>query len=106
MHYHVRIHHWVVEWFLIGVVCGIVALVNILARTLSPTQVDLTLFFGVLYWGIGGVICYAHEHLKIEQPMRYCREPSERGISEQREWHAASDFLLPGNRKSLMPPRY
>jgi len=106
MHYHVRIHQWVVEWFFVGVVCGIVALVNIFARTLSPSQIDLTLFFGALYWAIGGVVCYAHEHLKIDQPIQYCRQSAEGRVPEQREWHAASDFLLPGNRKSLIPPRY
>ena len=106
MHYHLRIHHWVVEWFFVGVICGIVALVNIFARTVSPGQIDIILFFGVLYWAIGGVICYAHEHLKIEQPSRYNRTTSEHQVREQREWHAASDFLLPGNRKSLIPPRY
>jgi hypothetical protein len=25
---------------------------------------------------------------------------------DAREWHAASDFVLPGNRKSMLPPRY
>ena len=32
MHFRVRIRHWVAWWFYVGVVCGVIALVNILGR--------------------------------------------------------------------------
>ena len=29
MHLHLRIHHWVLWWFFIGAVCGLIAVVNL-----------------------------------------------------------------------------
>ncbi|HVW85575.1 MAG TPA: hypothetical protein VHB50_12885 [Bryobacteraceae bacterium] len=105
MHLNVRIHHWVLWWFYVGVVCGAVALVNIFTRDLSRTQDKFILIIGVLHWALGGLVCYASEGIRIERP--YQPEghitPARR---EPEEWHPASDFVLPGNRKSLLPPRH
>jgi hypothetical protein len=108
MHFHVRIHHWVVVWFYVGVICGVVALVNIFARNLAPETVRLVLFFGVLFWVIGGLICYGYDGVRIQSmpdsgPKKDKRDQTQ---AETPEWHSASDFVLPGNRKSLLPPRY
>lgn len=35
MYIHLRIHHWVLWWFDVGIVCGAVALVNIFSRDLT-----------------------------------------------------------------------
>ncbi len=105
MHLHMRIHHWVLWWFYLGVICGIIALANILWRDLSPPQIKLVLAFGVLHWVLGGVVCYCLDSVKIEpsQPSRKGVEPR---TAQQTEWHSASDFLLPGSRKSILPPKY
>jgi hypothetical protein len=110
MHYRARIHNWVRWWFIVGVICGVVALVNILARNLSRSQVGFLLVAGVLHWLLGGLVCYACDGIRIEephQPAQHKPGPGEEAeVWRQSEWHSASDFLLPGNRKSLLPPRW
>lgn len=104
MHIHVRIHRWVLWWFYVGVVCGVVALINILGRDLSRSQERIILVIGVFHWVLGGLVCYACEGLQIENRHEHPKSEPPR-VREQVEWHPASDFLLPGNRKSLLPPR-
>lgn len=106
MYTHLRIHRWVLWWLYLGALCGAVALINILLRDLSPTQIKLVLAFGVLNWVLGGFVCYCCGGVKIEQSPLHTEKPVRLNRSQQREWHAASDFLLPGNRKSILPPRY
>jgi hypothetical protein len=105
MHLRVRIHHWVLWWVYVGVICGIVSLVNIVERDLSREEARLALFAGILFWLLGGLLCYAFDGILIEEPRHESPPPVAANDPEQREWHAASDFLLPGNRKSLLPPR-
>jgi hypothetical protein len=109
MHIHVRIHRWVLWWFIVGVVLGAVALVNILDRDLSRAQESVILMIGALNWLAGGIICYGYGAIRIEQPNERSgttdSAPGARGRL-QTEWHAASDFVLPGNRKSFLPPKY
>lgn len=107
MHIHVRLHHGVLVWFYVGVVCGAIALANILDRNLSSTAIKWILVIGVLHWLIGGILCYAWDAVRIEVPSRETRQSAQtRRIPSMAEWHYASEFLLPGNRKSLLPPRY
>jgi hypothetical protein len=107
MHFHVRIRHWVISWCYVGIVCGAVALVNIFFRDLSPTQVRVTLIIGALFWLLGGLACYGFEGVKIEPPVQPpCKGVEPPSSPQQKEWRSASEFLLPGNRKSLLPPRY
>ena len=106
MHIHLKIHHWVILWLYIGVICGVVALVNIFLRNLSPEQIKLVLVFGVLNWVLGGVVCYCCDGIKLETPPQPPIKPIEPGVARAEEWHSASDFLLPGARKSLLPPKY
>lgn len=107
MHIHVRIHHGALVWFYVGVVCGAIALANIFGRNLSSTAIQWILVIGVLHWVIGGILCYAWDAVRIEMPGRDARKivPQQRNPS-MAEWHYASEFLLPGNRKSLLPPKY
>lgn len=106
MHFHVRIHHWVVWWFYVGVVCGAVAIVNILWRDLSPTQIKAVLFIGALFWVLGGLACCACDGVKIAAPPKPAENAVKPPATPPEEWHSASDFVLPGNRKSLLPPKY
>lgn len=106
MHYHVRIHHWVMWWFYVGIVCGIVALVNIMGRDLSAEQIKVVLIIGALFWLLGGIACYGYGGVKIVLPPQPSRTTIKPRKSPQTEWHSASDFVLPGNRKSILPPRY
>jgi hypothetical protein len=106
MHIHLRIHHWVFWWFYLGVVCGAVALINILGRDLSRTQDRMILLIGAAHWVLGGLVCYACDGVRIEKLAERLPKDESSRAREQTEWHAASDFLLPGNGKSLLPPRY
>lgn len=105
MHLHLRIHHWVVWWFYIGLVCGTVALVNIFSRNLTRTQEDVVLALGAIHWILGGLVCYSVEAIKIETPPKAAKpeSPSSPRRSEEKEWHFASEFLQPGRRKRLLP---
>jgi hypothetical protein len=103
---HIHVKHWVLWWFYLGVVCGAIALINVFFRDLSSTGIRIVLIFGVLFWVLGGVVIYCYDGVKITQPPRAPARPVEHDGLDEKEWHSASDFLLPGNRKSILPPRY
>jgi len=105
MHVHIWIHRWVRWWAYLGIVCGAVALVNIFSRDLSRTQDRVILLIGVAHWVLGGLVCYACDGIRIEIPKQPRPNQTTR-TRELTEWHAASDFLLPGHRKSLLPPHH
>jgi hypothetical protein len=108
MHLHIRIHHWVVGWLFLGVVLGTVAIINILFRDLSRTQERMILTIGALNWLLGGLICYGYGGIRIDrstEPAKF--DKPVRGANDgPTEWHATSDFVFPGGRKSLLPPKY
>jgi hypothetical protein len=107
LHRRVRIHRWVVWWMVLGVVCGIVAVTNILEHNLTRAQERVLILTGVLNWILGGVICYASEGIRIEKPSHPETKAAPKVLPhDDEEWHAASDFLLPGSRKSLLPPKF
>jgi hypothetical protein len=109
MHLHVRIHHWVLWWFYVGVVCGVVAVVNILVRDLTRTEDKAVLVVGLIFWALGGLVCHSYEGIQLEQPRKSPGQSSQREDSvakQEREWHPASDFVLPGMHEHLLPPKY
>jgi hypothetical protein len=90
-----------------GVICGIVAVTNILEHNLTRAQERVLILTGVLNWILGGLICYASEGIRIEPPSHPAKKAAPKPLPRHdEEWHAASDFLLPGNRKSILPPKY
>lgn len=106
MYIYVRLHRWVLWWFYVGVICGVVAVVNILGRSLSRTQEDVILLIGAMHWVLGGLICYACDAIRIEGSSQQPKGKDPSTTRESAEWHPASDFLFPGNSKSVLPPRY
>jgi hypothetical protein len=102
-HIHVHVRRWVLWWSYVGIVCGAVALVNILFRDLTRTQDKVILILGVLHWVLGGIVCWAYDGVKIvsnapeSRPMPHA--------DDGKEWHSASEFVLPGAHHSLLPPR-
>jgi len=104
-HIHIRVHRWVVWWLCLGVIFGAIALVNILFRDLTRTQDKIILIVGIVHWILGGVVCWAFDGITIHaSPPPVRSQPA--GTEALREWHSASDFVQPGGRKSLLPPRY
>ncbi len=104
-HIHIRIHRWVIWWLCLGIVFGAIALVNILFRELTRTQDKVILLVGIVHWVLGGVVCWAFEGVKITPaPPREPEQPA--GTGAVKEWHSPSDFVQPGSRKSLLPPKY
>jgi formate-dependent nitrite reductase membrane component NrfD len=71
MHLHVRIHHWVLWWFWVGVVCAVVVGVNLLTRTLTRPQEDAVVIVGAIYWLLGGLVCHAFDGVKIDRSPDY-----------------------------------
>ena len=63
-HVHLRIHHWVLWWFCVGLVCGVVAMVNIFTRDLTRAQDHIVLLVGIIFWVLGGVVCWAAEGIE------------------------------------------
>jgi hypothetical protein len=106
MYIHFKVHRWVLWWLYIGIVCGVVAVVNILNRHLSRTQEEVILIIGVMHWLLGGIACYFYDSVRIEKRNQEILHNDQRKAVEQKEWHQASDFLLPGGRQSLLPPKY
>ncbi len=103
MHIHLRIHRWVVWWFYVGVICGAIALVNILGHNLTGTQDRIILLIGMAHWLLGGIVCWAFEGVKIEPPpARPAQIQKPADAAPETEWHPASDFLLPGRKQSLL----
>jgi hypothetical protein len=91
----------------LGFVCGIVAVTNILEHSLTRAQERVLIAMGVMNWILGGLICYASEGIRIEKPSNPAEKSAPKVLPHDDEVsHAASDFVLPGNRKSLLPPKY
>jgi hypothetical protein len=107
MHIHLRIRRWVIWWFGVGVVCGALALVTILGHNLTGAQDRILLIVGTAHWLLGGIVCWVFDSVKFESP-RSSPPPIQKpvGTVPQSEWHPASDFLLPGRGKSLLPWRH
>ena len=104
MYIHLRIRQWVLWWICLGVVCGAVAVLNIVTRNLTKSQEGIILFIGVMNWVLGGVICWAFG-IEIGNPVLPHSPAKETHAAPDVEWHSASDFLLPGHRK-MLPPKY
>ena len=104
MDLHFRVHHWVLWWLYLGIACGVVALVNILFRELTRTQETVILAIGVFFWLLGGLVCYACEGIQlIVKPQQQPPHPETRGDDDQKEWHPASEFVLPGTQRRFLP---
>ena len=106
MYLHFKVHRWVLWWFYIGVVCGVVAIVNIMLRHLTRTQEEAILVVGVMHWVLGGIACYFYHSVQFEKPSHEFPNNEDHRGKEQTEWHEGSDFLLPGGRQSLLPPKF
>lgn len=107
MFVHFRIRRWVLWWFYIGIACGVVAIINILARNLTRTQEEVLILMGVMHWVLGGIACYFYDSVQVDNSTLEVPDiKDEKKAEPPQEWHAASDFLLPGGRQSLLPPRH
>ena len=110
MDVHIRIRRWVVWWVYVGVALGVVAVANLIGRDLTRRQERIILLMGVIHWVLGGLVCYACDSIRVTRPIPPPPEklaPQDaRARDSSKEWHPASDFLLPGGRKSVLPPPY
>jgi len=97
MYIHVRIHRWVLWWFYVGAVCGIVALVNILVRDLSRTQEKIVLVIGLCFWLLGGLVCYGSQQSAHDGAPK---------LHRLKEGHFILGFVLPGHRMRLRSPKH
>jgi len=106
---HLRIRRWVIWWFALGVICGVIALSIILGDQLTPTQERLLLALGAAHWILGGVVCWAFDAVNLGNTNPQTppsTTASARTGAQERFSHPASDFLLPGGRRSILPWRH
>jgi hypothetical protein len=107
MQIHLRVQHWVVWWFYVGVVCGAIALTIILGHHFTGAQDRLLLLIGAAHWLLGGIVCWAFQGVRVESrppAAPPAQSPPKAGV--EKEWHSPSDFLLPGGRQSMLPWRH
>lgn len=102
MHVHLRVRRWVLWWVYVGLICGTVAVVNILGHHLTGTQDRILILIGTAHWILGGIVCWAFDGVQVETRPPVA-PPRLRQAKPSTEYHPASDFLLPGGRKSLLP---
>jgi hypothetical protein len=99
----IRIHHWVLWWLFLGVACGVAAVVNIVFGNPSRLQEAIILILGVLFWCLGGLVCWAFDGIRVEKKVRPARKLEPLVINTRdKEWHSASEFRLPGTGKALL----
>ena len=66
-HIHLHIQHWVIWWLYVGLILAAVGLVNVLDRHLTRSQEDFAVVFCVLFWLLGGAVCYAVDGVSKER---------------------------------------
>jgi hypothetical protein len=99
----IRIHHWVLWWLYLGVACGVAAVVNIVFGNPSRLQEAIILILGVLFWCLGGLVCWAFDGIRVEKEAPPARKLEPLVINARdREWRSASEFRLPGTGKALL----
>jgi hypothetical protein len=54
-------------WFSIGIVCGAVVVVSILLRELTRSEEDATLGIGIVFWVLGGTVCWASNAVQRQE---------------------------------------
>jgi hypothetical protein len=102
-----RVHRWVIWWVCLGILGGAIAIANIVGHRLSAAQEEMLITFGVAFWLLGGIFCWALEGIRVDSPFPTPPAPGHQRVQEStREYHPASDFLLPGNRRSILPWRH
>jgi hypothetical protein len=107
MHVHLRVRRWVLWWAYVGLVGGAIAVVNILGHNLTGTQDRILLLIGTAHWILGGIVCWAFDGVQIEsRPPLTPPIVRTKDTTSLTEYHPASDFLLPGGRRSLLPWRH
>jgi hypothetical protein len=99
-----HVHRWVLWWFYVGVVCGIVAITTLLLRDLTQAQEHVLIFLGIMHWLLGGLVCWACEGIRTENPPLPPVQKQAERTNHEKEWHAASEFLFPGGGHTLLPP--
>jgi len=107
LHIQLRIHRWVIWWVFIGVLGGIIAGINMWGHNLSRAEDRILILLGAAHWLLGGIICWMSDGVEIE-PQQSPAPPTQelQDPTAAKEYHPASDFLLPGNRRSLLPWRH
>ena len=103
---NLRIRRWVMWWFSIGIICGVIAVSIILGDNLTPSQERIVLLIGGAHWLLGGIVCWAFESVKVETRNKPVARQNPTESPAERYWHPASDFLLPGRGQRILPWRH
>jgi hypothetical protein len=96
--YILRAHRWVIWWACIGLICGAIAIVNMLGHHLSRVQDRILIILGAAHWVLGGIVCWIFEGVEIKRRNPSPPRENTTDPASTTEWHPPSDFLLPGRR--------
>ncbi len=98
-----RVPRWVVWWFEVGLVIGIIAFANISLHNLKDSEARWIVFICVVNWFLSGLICWGCENIQAGNAPPPQKPKQSTSVPEKREWHSASEFRLPGSGKTLLP---
>ena len=97
----IHVRRWVRWWFYVGVVCGAIALANIFLRELTRAQDELILLLGVVFWILGGLVCWAFDGIKVENASAQQRQNElPRPVPPEEPASLSEDLML---RRRLNP---
>jgi hypothetical protein len=99
-----RSHRWVLWWFEVGLGIAVVTLPNLPYLNLTRSEERLLFILCAVHWLLAGLICWAFADMK--SAVVWAQPPKAApfaNVPEEREWHPASEFRLPGSVKILVP---
>jgi hypothetical protein len=103
----IRFHRWVVWWFGLGVIGGVLALGNIFLLDLNRLDERVILLFGIAHWLLGGLVCWAFEGVRLETELQTQDLVSGKVITdtvEEPKQNVASELIARQNRQ--ISPRH
>ena len=98
-----QIHRWMLWWFDVGLVIAVVALVNLPFLNLTRTKEQVIFIFCVSNWLLSGLVCWAYESIQPGNEVEPRKRAQTAPVPQEREWHSASEFRLPGGGRTLLP---
>jgi hypothetical protein len=96
-------HHWMLWWFDAGLVIAAVALANLPFLNLTHPQEKAIFILCVLHWLLAGLACWAFEGIRDNAEIQPLTPRQPGAVPQDREWHSASEFRLPGSGETLLP---
>jgi len=96
-----KVRRWVIWWICLGVICGGVALINIFFRDLTRAQDRVILFVGVVFWLLGGLVCWAWEGVQLHKINGEAAGKPAPDVLDKPEQQLSSELIAYQSRQTL-----